>query len=51
MLVDEVFFVANVGDSRAIMVGRGDSITPLSTDQTPYRRVRDAKSIKSSGVA
>lgn len=38
MLVDEVFFVANVGDSRAIMVGRGDSITPLSTDQTPYRR-------------
>lgn len=38
MLVDEMFIVANVGDSRAIMVGQGNVITPLSTDQTPYRR-------------
>merc|ERR1719424_140986 len=37
-LIDDVFYVANVGDSRAIIIQKNDVVASLSTDQTPYRR-------------
>lgn len=43
MLVKDTFYVANVGDSRCIVVGRDDKVTPLSIDQTPYRRDERAR--------
>jgi hypothetical protein len=42
LLVDDVLYCSNVGDSRAIMVSTDSAgkpyVTPLSDDQTPFRK-------------
>ena len=42
LIIDDVMYCSNVGDSRAILISKEPSgksyITPLSDDQTPFRK-------------